>query len=253
MKEQAYHLGLVSISFRKHTPREIAKAARNAGLTSIEWGSDVHAPPHDAEALDMIVSLQQEYSLSCSSYGTYFRLGETSLDELFAYIAAAKRLGTHVLRLWCGTKNGAEYTPEEREHLFLQCKKAAEIATAENVVLCMECHKSTYTQSLSHAIELMQEINSPHFRMYWQPFQWQDMAQNLAYAKAIAPYTYHVHVFHWKGKQRLSLEDGIDEWREYLGLLPPPRTLLLEFMPDDHLQTLPHEVQILKKLIGDPQ
>ena len=253
MKQQTYRLGLVSISFRQHTPREIAKAARDAGLTAIEWGSDVHAPPRDAEALDAIVNLQKEYSLSCASYGTYFRLGETPLDELFDYIAAAKHIGTHVLRLWCGTKSGAEYTTAEKENLFLQCKKAAEIAAKENVILCMECHKSTYTQSLPHVIELIKVVNSSHFRMYWQPFQWQEIEQNIAYAKAIAPYTHHVHVFHWKGKQRLSLEDGIDEWRNYLGLLPPPRTLLLEFMPDDRLQTLPHEVHILKKLIGDPQ
>ena len=36
--------GLVSISFRKHTPEEIVKACADAGLRYIEWGSDVHVP-----------------------------------------------------------------------------------------------------------------------------------------------------------------------------------------------------------------
>ena len=39
-----YSSGLVSISFRSHTPDEILRAAAESGLTQIEWGSDVHAP-----------------------------------------------------------------------------------------------------------------------------------------------------------------------------------------------------------------
>ena len=46
-----YTLGLVSISFRKHIPEEIIKAVKSAGLTCIEWGSDVHAPCRDTERL----------------------------------------------------------------------------------------------------------------------------------------------------------------------------------------------------------
>ena len=35
-----YNLGLVSVSFRKHTPEEILSSVRDAGLTYIEWGSE---------------------------------------------------------------------------------------------------------------------------------------------------------------------------------------------------------------------
>ena len=51
-----YTLGLVSISFRKHTPEEIIQAVKAAGLSCIEWGSDVHAPPHDKRSLCALVS-----------------------------------------------------------------------------------------------------------------------------------------------------------------------------------------------------
>ena len=37
-------LGLVSVSFRGHTPREILEEMKKVGLSCIEWGSDVHAP-----------------------------------------------------------------------------------------------------------------------------------------------------------------------------------------------------------------
>ena len=73
----SYTLGLVSVSFRRHTPREILEAVRAAGLACIEWGSDVHAPCTDETALRRIAAMQAEYGIVCSSYGTYFRLGQT--------------------------------------------------------------------------------------------------------------------------------------------------------------------------------
>lgn len=251
MKENNYRLGLVSVSFRQHSPIEILEVTKKAGLSCIEWGSDVHAPCDDTECLHHIAELQREYGIACSSYGTYFRLGETPIEELQSYIFAAKILGTDILRLWCGTKSGDEYSPKEKHELTEQCKQAAEIARRENVILCMECHKGTYTQRLNHALELMNTVNSPHFRMYWQPFQWQSAEENLTYAEAIAPYTHHIHVFQWKDKERFSLNDGIAEWQAYLSKFSVRRTLLLEFMPDDRITSLLGETNALKNIIGE--
>ncbi len=251
MKERRYNTGLVSISFRKHSPEEILGAAKEAGLSCIEWGSDVHAPCHDTERVCEIAKLQEKYGICCSSYGTYFRLGETPLEELEHYIAAAKILGTDILRLWCGTKSGEALSEAEKQALISTCKRAAQIAEEEGVTLCMECHKSTYTERLEDALALMEAVDSPHFRMYWQPFQWQTEEENLAYAEAIAPYVRHLHVFQWKEKQRFSLNDGIEEWRHYLGKFGTPRTLLLEFMPDDQISSLMGEVEALRKILGE--
>ena len=43
----SYRLGLVSVSFRPHTPEDILKAMQCAGLNYIEWGGDVHVPHGD--------------------------------------------------------------------------------------------------------------------------------------------------------------------------------------------------------------
>ena len=135
MEQTQYRLGLVSVSFRQHSPKEILEAMKREGLSCIEWGSDVHAPCDDRERLLEIADLQRRYGIACSSYGTYFRLGETTMEELPLYIAAAKVLGTDILRLWCGTKSGADMTPTEKEALLDVCQKAAEIAKAANVNL----------------------------------------------------------------------------------------------------------------------
>lgn len=78
MKESKYQLGLVSVSFRQHSPKEILEVTRSAGLSCIEWGSDVHAPCRDIERLREIAALQKEYGIVCSSYGHLFSFGRNA-------------------------------------------------------------------------------------------------------------------------------------------------------------------------------
>jgi sugar phosphate isomerase/epimerase len=216
-----------------------------AGLSVIEWGSDVHCPPEKAKE---IAVLQKQHGIQCCSYGTYFRLGVTPICELEQYIKAAKTLGTDILRLWCGHKNGEDYTEREKRELFTACKAAAGIAQAEGVTLCMECHTNTYTNAKETALELMNEMDSPHFRMYWQPNQHRLVEENIAYAKAIAPYTVNIHIFNWKGKEKYPLCEATDIWREYLSCFDGDKNLLLEFMPDDKLETLTREAKVMKEI-----
>lgn len=239
----SYKLGLVSVSFRSHSPEQILAAMNDTGLCYIEWGSDVHVPPEKAEE---IATLQSEYSIKCCSYGTYFRLGVTPIVELEAYIKAAQALGTNILRLWCGNKNSEEYTEEEKQALFSACRAAADIAEQNGVVLCMECHNKTYTNCKESAYELMQAINSPHFKMYWQPNQYKSEDENLAYASLLAPFTRHIHVFNWKEKNKLPLAQAVDIWKRYLQKFSGDRMLLLEFMPDGKLSSLSTEAAALR-------
>ena len=243
----SYNLGLCSISFRKHTPEEILRAMKEAGLSVIEWGSDVHCPPEQAEE---IAELQEQYRVACCSYGTYFRLGVTPICELEKHIMAAKTLGTDILRLWCGDKNSQDYTENEKKELFAVCKAAAELAEANGVTLCMECHNKTYTNAKEAALELMQAVDSRHFRMYWQPNQHRTEEENIAYAKVIAAYTVNIHVFNWKGKEKYPLGEARGIWREYLSCFDGHKNLLLEFMPDGKLETLEEETAALKELVS---
>lgn len=196
-----------------------------------------------------LANLQAATGLSCCSYGTYFRLGFTPLEELPEYIRAAKPLGTKTLRLWAGQKKASDCTEEERSAFLAHCAQAAEIARLHNVVLCLECHRRSYTETKEGALELMQYVNSPHFRMYWQPNPDISVEDNLAYIRALREYIMHVHVFHWTGGQRLPLRDGIDVWSRYLSELGGDHHLLLEFMPDDKVESLQVEAHALHELI----
>ena len=176
-----FDLGLVSVSFRSLEPKQITELCRKYGLEYIEWGSDVHAPCADSDRINEIIELQTDCGIKCSSYGTYFRIGVNESSELYSYIDAAKKLGTDILRLWCGEKNYTDMTTDEREYIIAESKKAAKIAEECGVTLCMECHNKTFTNCLDGAIELMQAVDSPNFRMYWQPNQLKSEEENLSF------------------------------------------------------------------------
>jgi len=239
-------LGLCSISFRKNSPEEILSAMKEAGLSVIEWGSDVHCPPERAGEISI---LQNQYGIKCCSYGTYFRIGVTPIEELNKYIVAAKTLGTDVLRLWCGDKNSEDHTESEKRELFTVCKTAMEIAEAKGVTLCMECHNNTYTNSKESALELMQAVNSPHFRMYWQPNQLRSEEENILYAKLLSQYTVNIHVFNWNKKEKYPLRSAKDIWKNYLSCFDKGENLLLEFMPDNRIESLKTEAEALKEIV----
>ena len=245
-----YKTGLVSISFRSIEALVLLDKVKSAELECIEWGSDVHAPKDDIAKLEMLAKKQKELGINCSSYGTYFRFMKDDPEELHDYIKAAKILGTDILRLWCGTKGSKDMIEEDLENLYKDAEKAAKIAEEYGVKLCMECHNDTLTDWKEPALELMKKINSPAFRMYWQPNQHRSLEENIAYAKMLAPYTEHLHVFNWAGDNRFPLEDGIETWKTYLKEFSDDKYLLLEFMPDDKIETLPTEAESLRKIIN---
>lgn len=245
-----FRIGLVSVSFRSLDPSRVLELCRSCGLGAIEWGSDIHAPCDDTDKLSSIAELQLENGIACSSYGTYFRLGSDDTEALHSYINAAKLLRTDTLRLWCGTKNYTETDRSEREHILREAKRAASIAEEYGVTLCMECHSKTFTDRLDGALELMETVASPNFRMYWQPDQFRPLEENLKYAEGIAKYTRTIHVFNWHGKEKRPLAEAIEAWRQYLSRFDGSQTLLLEFMPDGRPEALPEEANALRRIIS---
>ena len=123
------------------------------------------------------------------------------------------------------------------------------IAEREGVKLCLECHQKTFTERIDDTLMLMENVDSDKFRMYWQPFCEKTVDENFVYLKKAEPYVEHLHVFNWEGSHRYPLADGIADWKRYIAELSRPRTMLLEFMPDGKLTTLPREADALREII----
>ena len=243
-----FNLGICSVSFRTMDPAEIIKAVSEVGLSCIEWGSDVHVKCNDKVAADEINRLQKEYGITTASYGTYFYLGKNTLEELKEYIKTAKMIGADILRLWCGEKSSSSFSPEEKAEFFAECKMAAKIAEAENVVLGMECHGGTFCDEPDSCVELMEAVNSKHFRMYWQPDTIGVTAPNIESARKLSEYAVNIHVHYWVDSKHQPLGDGVEPWRSYVSEFTPGKCLLLEFMPDGRIETLPKQAEALKAI-----
>ena len=233
-----FDTGLCSVSFRDRTPGEIILEMKKTPLTHIEWGSDVHLP---------VGTFIDSDGIRVSSYGTYFRLGTSKVSELAGYIETAKKVGTDILRVWCGSESSADC---DKNALFCECRKAAEIAEKEGVILSCECHMGTFTDTPESALELMREVDSPSFRMYWQPNQYRTFEENLASAKMLFQYVENIHVFNWQGDSRFPLKGAVDTWKRYLDCFSGG-VLLLEFMPDGKLETLKQEAETLYRIAED--
>lgn len=241
--------GLVSVSFRSNTPFEIIGAAARSGLSAIEWGSDVHAPCGNSEKLKEIALLQKNAGLECSSYGTYFRIGVTSIGELPLYLTAAEILGTGVLRVWCGDKPSSEYGYDERMKIFEAARCAAETAKAAGMTLCTEFHHHTFTDEALAVKELLEAVDLPSLKTYWQPNQYRTAEENLLTAQILAAFTENVHVFAWHRENRFPLSHDKAYWSKYFSELKASHFALLEFMPDDNIESLAAESEALRELI----
>ena len=71
----------------------------------------------------------------------------------------------------------------------------------------------------------------------------------MDYASLLSQYTVNIHVFNWEGDKRYPLSDAKAVWQRYLTCFDN-KQLLLEFMPDDKIESLKKETQALKEIVG---
>lgn len=241
--------GLVTVSFRPLTPKQVADLAASAGLSALEWGGDIHVPPSDPENARKTAALTADAGLRTAAYGSYYRLGAAkNPKEAFApVLETACLLDAPVIRLWGGSKGSRELTAAEWEMLAEEGRTLTEMARAAGRTLSLECHAGTLTDDCFAALRFVREV--PGLTMYWQPNQFHDTAYNCAAAAALAPVTTNLHVFYWDESARYPLAEGEAVWREYVRpFAGQDHALLLEFMHDDRPESLAETAKTLRRI-----
>lgn len=247
-----YQTGVASVSFRSLGVDEIVKLAKEAGLDGIEWGSDVHVPCGANETAKSVKERMEANGLAVLSYGSYFRLGVSRTDDIACYLATANALGAPVMRIWAGNRSSEDCTPAKFDSFVEKSKRVAALAEQYGVVLGLECHDSTFTDDYAFEKRLLDAVNSPHFKTYWQPNRFRSFAYNFEAAKALAPYAVTIHTQRWEGDTRFFLEDFRQEWESYMDVLKATQinyNFVLEFMPDNRPESLKKEAKTLRSLL----
>ena len=240
-----YHTGLVSISFRKHTVEELIAAAKETGITAIEWGSDIHVPAGDTQRAAEVKKLCEDAGIAMPEYGSYYYLG-LDPENFEGVLACARALGTNRIRVWGGKKPSDTLQTADYEALVADTQRVCDMAP--DMLICLECHKNSVTDEYHNTLRFLKDVDRPNLKMFWQPNQYRDLSYNLDALKALLPYVESVHVFSWDREKKFPLDGMESDWLQYLKLLKDAgvENYMLEFMHDGSIESLPETAKTLK-------
>jgi sugar phosphate isomerase/epimerase len=245
--------GLVSITFRDLTPREVIDTAARAKLEGIEWGGDVHAPHGDLRAAREVKRMTLDAGLSIAAYGSYYRVGHSETNG-FAFqraLDSAAELAAPTIRVWAGKRPSADADATCRAAVVDDARRIAEMAAQRGMTVSFEYHANTLTDDNESARRLFREIDHPAIRSYWQPPNGKPAEYCLDGLRGVLPLLTNVHVFQWTHgrKDQTDLAAGENVWRHYMRELAGTGNehfALLEFVRDNSLSQLARDARVLR-------
>lgn len=253
-----YIPGLVSVSFRKLSPSTLIDACVRSGLQAIEWGGDIHVPHGDIAIAQEVGHATRDAGLTVAAYGSYYRCDPTADQPDFDdVLASAKALGAPLIRVWAGTSASAETSDDDRTRITKDLRRIGELAAQAEVQICIEYHANTLTDDPDSALQLIEVVDHPNVKLYWQTSNGKSTDYSAAVLRRLLPHITHLHVFHWEFNEgefdRRPLAEAVHEWHDFLQIATPvpplERCLLLEFVRDDSLEQLEGDALTLNALI----
>lgn len=238
--------GLCSVTFRALPVPDVIRISAEAGLASIEWGTDIHVPIGDTPLAAIVGKQTRDAGLAVASLGSYFRC---DTGDVAALIETARSVGAPRVRVWAGSSASNDISAEERASISANLREATRRAADVGITLALEYHRGTLTDTLDSTIALLDEVNSPNLSTYWQPRQDAPAAVAVDELRSLGSRVSAVHVFSWwPGSTRLPLPARTELWSEALPLATAlgVTDALLEFVPRDDPALLREEAAFLK-------
>jgi sugar phosphate isomerase/epimerase len=252
--------GLVSVSFRKLSARQIVDLVARSGLEGIEWGGDVHVPHGNAASAREVAAMTRDAGLAVAAYGSYYRAGEPATGDnpdFAAVLNSAVRLGAPCIRVWSGRRPSAAADRAYRGIVVADLRRIGALAAAHGIVVTCEHHSHTLTDSPASARELYAALQSQNVDAYWQPVPEQSGNDNAASLKDLLTRLVNLHVFHWVvtdgRRERSPLAAGQADWARYLRLAESTgraHWALLEFVKDDQPEQFIEDAATLRSWLA---
>lgn len=248
--------GLVSITYRAQSPREIVELCQKSQLRGIEWGGDVHVPPGDETRATEVAQLIKEAGLETVCYGSYYRCDGNNFE---AVLDTALHLSAPLLRVWAGQKGSAQSDAENFQRVADDLNRISEMAAPHGIGIATEYHGGTLTDTRESCARLHEAASHPNLKTLWQPLRRaigdDKIEENSDDLRAVLPFLSNIHVYNWietnEGREALPLAQD-KAWNNYIQILRgigQSRWLLLEFVPDNAPEILPQEAKTLRGLI----
>lgn len=248
-------IGLVSISFRELSGKELVDVCVANGIDAIEWGADVHAPATNLEKVRELKEYCVEKGILCPSYGSYYHIGVATHEgniEFSKLLEAAKILGATTIRIWPSKTASADATPEFLEECAKELQKICGLAEKEGITLAFEYHWNTLTDTAESTLRLIEKTGVSNLKTYWQPNYNRTPTEHLEEIKRLKGHIANVHTYFWEGRTRLPFAEGEEVWRSYIRLLKEHNVpFMFEHLKDDSLNQLAEDTVVLKKLLAE--
>lgn len=250
------HPGLLSVTFRKLSPADIAVLAASSGLSAMEWGGDVHVPPGREDIAGEVRKITADAGLRTAAYGSYFRVAAGTDDEFAAVLESAATLGAPSIRVWAGTKGTYESDDSHFRRVVDESLRLADLAALAGIVLSFEFHGGTVNDTREASVRFLASAPHPFLATYWQPPLKVPEDESLAGLRDMLPRIRDVHAFQWSveenvGVVRHPLSEGADYWRRVFEILRGTgrdHAVMLEFVRDDSPEAFIEDARTLLAL-----
>ncbi len=246
--------GLLSVTFRQLSPQKVVELCVSAELQSIEWGGDIHVPHGDLKIAKEVSEMTRHSGLLSSAYGSYYRLGKSESPFFEAVLDTAEVLEAPIVRVWAGDCGSSEADATYRKAILDDAFRIVEQASQRSIIISLEYHANTLTDSLDSTLDLLKTIDSPYFQTFWQPPHTADLNTKIHGLEMLLPWLTNVHVFHWHPQtgERFKLIEGKLDWQNYIDILSNSErnhTVSLEFVKHDAPEIFLDDAQTLKSLL----
>lgn len=254
--------GLVSISFRKLTIEQIVALVAEAQLEGIEWGGDVHVPPGRFSEARRARALTEEAGLAVSAYGSYYRFDDCNSEshdegpEVEAVLDTAEALGTQNIRVWVGRAGSAAASSDWWRTVVDRSKSMGTLAEKRGMKIGFEFHDNTLTDTNESTVRLLDEIDHPAVKTFWQTHLCVGHAYRLEGLKSLIGQVSSVHCNYfaedgWPHMHALS--EGEDEWMDYLQVLAgsgQQHWISIEHVKDNAIEQFREDAEVLKEWLS---
>ena len=241
--------GMVSATFKDLSIDDVLSIMGKADLKVIEWSENHHIEAGNIAMAREVAAKTADKGIDIAGYGSYYRLGKDMDIRISLDTAAA--LGCTQMRIWAGSKASADVGSDEREALVDELDRALDIAASYGIILNLEWHKDTLTDTNESGLGLLKEVDNPWLRTLWQPTQALSFDQRAEGLGMVVPYLSYLHVYYWDETGRRPFSDGIEHWGRYFSLLDENSVYpaLLEFVKDNTEEQFLMDAEALKGLL----